>query len=90
MNMGNLALGGRSVSLYDILNILKNLYLLVKMALGGRSVSLYDILNILKNLYLLVKKLMEEWRRLNRVMLYSYKRFFQKQVKLKKIFNYMK
>ena len=55
MNMGNLALGGRSVSLYDILNILKNLYLLVKMALGGRSVSLYDILNIPKDLYLLVK-----------------------------------
>jgi hypothetical protein len=30
MNMRNLVLGGRSVSLYDILNIPKNLYLLVK------------------------------------------------------------
>jgi hypothetical protein len=30
MNMGNLILGGRSVFLYDILNIPKDLYLLVK------------------------------------------------------------
>jgi transposase InsO family protein len=30
MNMGNLVLGGRNVSLYDILNIPKDLYLLVK------------------------------------------------------------
>jgi hypothetical protein len=30
MNMGNLILGGRNVSLYDILNIPKDLYLLVK------------------------------------------------------------
>jgi hypothetical protein len=30
MNMGNLVLEGRNVSLYDILNIPKDLYLLVK------------------------------------------------------------
>jgi hypothetical protein len=41
------------------------------LVLGGRSVYLYDILNIPKDLYLVVKKLMEKWRRFNRVMLYS-------------------
>ena len=34
MNMGNLVLRGRSVSLYDILNIPKDLYLLVKKTNG--------------------------------------------------------